>query len=317
LPDADAFLSVENLKKHFVKRDLFGREVQRLRAVDGVSFEVGRGEALGIVGESGCGKTTTAMMIMRLIEPTSGRVRLDGRDLTGLTGEQLRAVRPRFQMVFQDPGAALDPRMTVYDALEEPFRIQRKRATPDVIEGLMHRVGLDGEHLERFAHELSGGQKQRLVIARALAMEPALLVLDEPTSSLDVNVQAQILNLLGNLRRQMGLTYVLISHNLGVVRHVADRVAVMYLGRIVEVGPVGAVFASPLHPYTRALFSAIPSVRGGGERIVLEGDVPNPLRVPSGCRFRTRCPHSSPECSIGEPELTDRGNGHFVACSFA
>ncbi len=311
-------LRAEGLTKHYVTRGLRGRELQRVRAVDGVDFSVGQGEAFGIVGESGCGKTTTGMLLMRLIPATEGKVYLKGQPFSSLSFSGAQKLRSLIQMVFQDPTTALDPRMIVRDILAEPFRIQKREIPKGRIEGLLLQTGLETEHQERFPHELSGGQKQRVVIARALALSPEILVLDEPTSALDVNVQAQILNLLQSLRERLALSYVLISHDLGVVRNMCDRVAVMYLGKIVELGSADGLFAKPRHPYTAALFSNIPSIEGGRrESIILEGDVPSPSRIPPGCRFHPRCWKCQPQCRLAEPELVEKTPGSLVACHFA
>ena len=314
-------LEVEGLTRHFaVKRGLmFSRAAGVVRAVDGVSFSVALGETLALVGESGCGKSTTARLVLRLIEPTAGSVRFEGTDITAMTGEPLRALRKRMQIVFQDPFASLNPRMTVGDILEEPLIVHRigdaasRRAR---VADLLRQVGLADYHAQRYPHEFSGGQRQRIGIARALAVEPALIVCDEPVSALDVSVQAQVINLLKDLQRQLGLSYLFIAHDLAVVKHMADRVAVMYLGQIVEIGPAAALFANPGHPYTRTLLAAIPRPNPRRERTqaVVAGDVPSPMNPPDGCRFHTRCPFVVDRCRVEIPVLTRSTDGHATAC---
>jgi peptide/nickel transport system ATP-binding protein len=283
--------------------------------VNGIDFQVTRGEVFGIVGESGCGKTTTAMMLMGLIRPSAGKVYYKGHDLFTLPPQGLRQLRSSFQMVFQNPAGALNPRMRVQDIMAEPFRLQRKKVDPERIGDLLANVGLDRDQLGCFPCEISSGQKQRLVIARALALEPEVLVLDEPTSALDVNVQAQVLNLLTSLRQQFNLTYVLVSHNLGIIRNICHRVAVMYRGKIVEMGSSAEVFTSPFHPYTKALFSAIPSLQPQkGEQIILADEVPNPNQDVVGCPFHSRCPQAQGVCWEREPLLEQRTPRHEAAC---
>ncbi|MCU0886588.1 MAG: ATP-binding cassette domain-containing protein [Rubritepida sp.] len=311
-----ALLEAEGLVKHFPFRSALGFRTGAVRAVDGVSLRVARGEVLALVGESGCGKSTLGRLLLRLIEPDAGRLRFDGEDLRALSPAALRARRREMQLIFQDPFGSLDPRMTVEAAIAEPLRLHglhrgRERAR---VAALLERVGLRPELARRWPHEFSGGQRQRIAIARALASEPRLIIGDEPVSALDVSVQAQVINLLADLIRELGLTFVLISHDLGVVRQVADRVAVMYLGRIVEEGPAEAVFAAPRHPYTRALLAAVPGQggpRGEGAR-VLEGDIPSLANPPPGCRFHTRCPHAAAICREAMPELD--GGAHQAAC---
>ncbi len=323
---AAPLLEADGLVKHFpVQGGFFGRDRGVVHAVDGVSFTLARRETLALVGESGCGKSTIGRLVLRLIEPTSGRVRFDGTELGSLDATQLRAHRRRMQIIFQDPYASLNPRMTVGQTLAEPLHLHglgRGRARERVDE-LLSVVGLSGAHAVRYPHEFSGGQRQRIGIARALAVEPDLIVCDEPVSALDVSIQAQVINLLEDLQRRFGLAYLFIAHDLAVVRHIAARVAVMYLGRIVEIGPKAQVFGSPRHPYTQALLSAVPVPRPRAvrHRVILQGDVPSPISPPSGCRFRTRCPYAQPVCAEAVPALeADRAGAadgaHAVACHF-
>ncbi|HEX3883915.1 MAG TPA: oligopeptide/dipeptide ABC transporter ATP-binding protein [Stellaceae bacterium] len=317
----EALLAARGVVKHFPVRDWLGRKRAAVRAVDGVSLRLDRGETLGLVGESGCGKSTLGRVLLRLIEADRGDIEFAGRDVRALNGGELRALRAEAQMVFQDPYASLNPRMTIGDALAEPLALHdtvpsEKRAAR--VAELLTLVGLRPGQGRRYPHEFSGGQRQRIGIARALAANPKLLVCDEPVSALDVSIQAQIINLLQALKARFGLSLLFIAHDLAVVRHVADRVAVMYLGRIVETAPGASLFSAPRHPYTRALLAAVPvpdpALRR--ERTLLAGEIPSPLAPPSGCRFHTRCPFARERCSVDDPALTDDGDGHETACHF-
>jgi oligopeptide/dipeptide ABC transporter ATP-binding protein len=321
-PPPDALLAVKGLKKYFpIRKGLFNRHVGDVKAVDGVSFFLRKGETLGMVGESGCGKSTTGRAILRLIEPTGGSAVFDGRNIFDMGKDELRRMRRRVQIVFQDPYSSLNPRMTIADMLREVLAIHRiatGQKANDRIAELLRVVGLRPEHAVRYPHEFSGGQRQRLGIARALAVEPELIVCDEPVSALDVSVQAQVINLLQDLQNQFGLSFLFIAHDLSVVEHISDRVAVMYLGRIVELADADELYRNPLMPYTQALLSAvpIPDPRIRRERIVLQGDVPSPANPPSGCPFHPRCHHplKDADCARIVPPLADKGGGHFAAC---
>lgn len=318
--DSPTVLEVSDLKKHFpVKKGLFSQTVGHVYAVDGISFSVRKGETLGLVGESGCGKSTVGKTILRLIEPTSGRIKLHGEDITTTTGEKLRVQRQRIQMVFQDPYSSLNPRMSSGDIVGEPLRNfgqSEKSSRNDAVAELFKRVGLRREQMLKYPHEYSGGQRQRLGIARALALNPSVIVADEPVSALDVSVQAQVINLLIELQESFNLTYLFISHDLAVVEHISHRVAVMYLGHIVELTDKTTLFRDPQHPYSQALLSAvpIPDPKLRRERIILQGDVPSPINPPSGCRFHTRCPHVMARCKSDMPRLKQSNSGHWVAC---
>ena len=324
---AEPILEVTDLVKHFPVRVgvLFKRTVGHVKAVDGVSFTLNKGETLGVVGESGCGKSTLAQVLMRLEEPTSGSATFEGRDLFKLRGAELRRMRREIQIVLQDPYTSLNPRMTVGDIVGEPFEIHTdiapKGSRPKKVQELLEVVGLNPEHLNRYPHQFSGGQRQRIGIARALALRPKVIICDEPVSALDVSIQAQVMNLLGELQGEFGLSYVFIAHDLSVVRHLSTRVAVMYLGKIVEIGTEDEIYERPSHPYTQALLSAVPvadpEVRGQRQVIRLEGDVPSPIDPPSGCRFRTRCWKAADVCATEVPKLEPRTDGHLSACHFA
>jgi len=315
----ETLLEVKDLKKHFpIRGGVLGRTVGYVYAVDGVSFKIGMGETLGLVGESGCGKTTVGRCILRLIEPTDGEIRFEGMDITKIDNKQMAKLRPKMQIVFQDPYASLNPRMTIKDIVGEPMfvnGIARGLELRQRVLELLLMVGLSEDHMNRFPHEFSGGQRQRIGIARALSLNPEFMVLDEPTSSLDVSVQAQTLNLLQDLQRKLGLTYLFISHNLSVIKHMSDEIAVMYLGKIVEIASKAELFRTQLHPYTQALFAAIPipDPEISKKRIVLGGDVPSPINPPSGCRFHPRCPLNR-LCNEEEPRLIEVSNDHYVAC---
>lgn len=323
-PD-DHILEVNGLKKHFPISAgiVFQRQVGAVRAVDGINFNVIRGETLGLVGESGCGKSTTGRTILQLYRPTEGSVKFEGKELTTLTGNELRQMRKQMQIIFQDPFASLNPRMTVGSIVSEPLQIHNmhpnKKERQQYVENLMERVGLNPYFINRYPHEFSGGQRQRIGIARALALQPSFIVADEPISALDVSIQAQVVNLMEELQQEMGLTYLFIAHDLSMVRHICDRVAVMYLGKIVELGPVNDVYDNPQHPYTQALLSAVPvpdpKVEENRQRIIIAGDLPSPANPPTGCNFNTRCPVAFDLCyNEPDPPLVEVRPNHYAAC---
>jgi oligopeptide/dipeptide ABC transporter ATP-binding protein len=320
-----ALVEIRGLKKHFpiTRGIIIQRRIGAVQAVDGVDFDIEQGETLGLVGETGCGKSTTAKLIMRLLDVTEGSISFEGKDITRLRGRALKAFRRDAQMIFQDPYSSLNPRKTVGSVIAEPFVIhgleQDRGKRKRTVQQLMEMVGLNPEHYNRFPHEFSGGQRQRIGVARAIALKPKLLIADEPVSALDVSIQAQVLNLLRDLQRELGLTLVFIAHDLSVVRHMCDRVAVMYLGRVVEIGPGDALYGFPRHPYTGALLAAVPladPARHGEQRRLLGGDVPSPANPPKACRFHTRCPKAQEKCSIDDPPLEDKGTGTTAACHF-
>lgn len=321
LLENNRLLKVRNLKKYFpVRGGLFSKIVGYVKAVDGVSFDIKKGETLGLVGESGCGKTTAGRTILRLLEPTAGEVEIDGKDIYRLKKDELRKARREIQIIFQDPFGSLNPRMTVGDIVGESLFIhnltKNKKSGEKRIKELLVTVGLNASHMRRYPHEFSGGQRQRIGIARALALHPKLIICDEPVSALDVSIQAQVINLLEELQNKFQLTYLFIAHDLSVIKHISDRIAVMYLGKIVELASAEDLYSNPLHPYTKALLSAvpIPDPTLKRQRIVLEGDVPSPFNPPKGCRFHPRCRYAKEICKEKEVELIDVGNEHYVAC---
>ena len=322
--NGSSFLKIDNLKMHFpiMRGVIFQRQVGAIKAVDGLNFSMFKGETLGLVGESGCGKSTTGRAILQLYRPTDGNVVFEGKDLTKTSGEELRKMRRRMQMIFQDPYASLNPRMTVGSIISEPLEVHgigsNRKERQERVQDLLKRVNLNPYFVNRYPHEFSGGQRQRIGIARALAVNPAFIVCDEPISALDVSIQAQIINLLEDLQEELGLTYLFIAHDLSVVRHISDRIAVMYLGKIVELADRDALYANPMHPYTQALLSAVPIpdpvIESKRQRIILEGDVPSPANPPKGCHFNTRCPRVMDVCRQQEPPFKDYGDGHYAAC---
>jgi oligopeptide transport system ATP-binding protein len=322
--DKEVLLQVSDLKMHFpiTRGIIIQRQVGSIKAVDGISFELYRGETLGLVGESGCGKSTTGRAILQLYRPTAGKVIFEGQDLTAMKGGDLRRMRRRMQMIFQDPYASLNPRMTVGSIIGEPLDVHNigdsRKERQERVQELLKIVGLNPYFINRYPHEFSGGQRQRIGVARALALNPAFIVCDEPISALDVSIQAQIINLLEDLQADLGLTYLFIAHDLSVVRHISDRIAVMYLGKIVELADRDDLYENPMHPYTQALLSAVPipdpQIEKKRQRIILEGDVPSPANPPKGCNFCTRCPRVMDICREKEPAFTELGNGHYVAC---
>ena len=321
----NVLVRVEDLRMHFpIYKGILRRQVGAVKAVDGLSFDIRRGETLGLVGESGCGKSTTGRAILRLYEPTSGHVHIEGRDIAELSHSELRKMRPRMQMIFQDPQASLNPRMTVGSIVSEPLDehgVVSGKQKKDRVAELLNAVGLNPSFVNRYPHEFSGGQRQRIGIARALALDPEFIVCDEPIAALDVSIQAQVVNLLEYLQNKLGLTYLFISHDLSMVRHIADRVAVMYLGKIMELASVDNLFKDPKHPYTKALLSAVPvpdpKIEAKRERIILKGDVPNPANPPTGCVFSTRCPIAENKCFKEAPKWRDLGRDQYVACHLA
>lgn len=319
----DILLQVKGLKKHFELNEGWGLQKQQLKAVDGIDLYVNEGETLGIVGESGCGKSTLGNLIIRLLEPTEGEIIFEGEDLTTLSPQELRKKRKDIQMIFQDPYSSLNPRMKVFDLIAEPLRthnISSRKELQKQVDELLEVVGLSPTFANRFPHEFSGGQRQRIGIARALALKPKLIVCDEPVSALDVSIQSQILNLLADLQEEYDLTYIFIAHGLPAVQHISDRIAVMYLGKVVEITTKEQLFKQPRHPYTEGLLSAVPipdpTLRNRERKVIIEGDMPSPVNPPTGCRFNTRCPYVTERCKEIEPALIENESGHFVACHY-
>ena len=320
----EPLLKLDSVVKHFELEEGLGRKEEGgiVRAIDGVTFSINMGETFGLVGESGCGKSTLGLTVMQLYRPTAGRIFFEGNDLVDLSESDLIPVRRKLQMIFQDPYASLDPRMTVGNIVQEPLDIHRignRRERKKRLVQLLDMVGLGADYIDRYPHEFSGGQRQRIGIARSIALNPDLIICDEPVSALDVSIQVQILNLLKDLQEELNLTYLFIAHNLAVVAHISDRIGVMYLGKLIEVGPTGAVTENAQHPYTQSLLSAVPEIskRRQKERIQLAGDVPSPVNPPSGCRFHPRCPIAKADCAEHEPELKQNDSGHWVACHYA
>ncbi|MFV8830441.1 ABC transporter ATP-binding protein [Alkalihalobacterium sp. APHAB7] len=318
--DREKLVEVRNLKKYFpVKGGILGRQVGNVKAVDDISFDIYKGETLGIVGESGSGKSTMGRVLLRLLDPTSGTIKFEGQDISTISQRKLRPLRKDMQMVFQDPYASLNPRMSVGELIEEPMIVQNTMSAKerkDMVVELLGKVGLPAEARMKYPHEFSGGQRQRIGIARSLSTKPKFIIGDEPVSALDVSVQSQVLNIMDDLQDEFGLTYLFIAHDLSVVKHISDRVAVMYLGRIAEIAPKHSLYDKPLHPYTQALLSAVPStnVHVKRDKIKLSGDLPSPSNPPTGCAFHTRCPQAHDRCKAERPDLTDMGGGHYVAC---
>lgn len=318
--DNNNLITIKNLVKHFdVKTNLFSRVKNNLKAVNNISFDIKKGETLGIVGESGCGKSTTGKLLLNLLEPTSGEVLFEGKNIYSISNEELRKLRKNMQIIFQDPFASLNPRMKIFDLIEEPLKIHKIGTKEDRIKKvkeIIKIVGLDEYHLNKYPHEFSGGQRQRICIARAIILNPKFIICDEAVSALDVSIQSQIINLLKDLQKDFNLTYMFISHDISVVKHVSNRIAVMYLGQIVELAETNDLFKNPKHPYTKALLSAIPIPNPEIKRkkIILKGDVPSPMNLPKGCNFHTRCPYKNEICTTKEPIFKNAGNDHFISC---
>lgn len=314
-------LETKDLQKHFPIKDFFGRKKQAVKAVDGITFQIRKGETFGLVGESGCGKSTLGRTLIRMYEPTGGQILFDGEDITKLEGSKLLPYHKRMQIIFQDPYSALDPHHNVEEIIREPMSLytnESKSVIDDQIVELLKKVGMKADDMYKYAYEFSGGQRQRIGIARALAVKPEFLLCDEPISALDVSIQAQVVNMLEDLQEELGLTYLFVAHDLSMVRHISTRIGVMYLGKIVEIAESDDLYDHPMHPYTEALLSAIPvadpKLARSSKRKIIKGDLPSPMNVPGGCRFHTRCPYAKPECSQMEPTLVERTPGHFVAC---